>query len=131
MTPAPTKPRARPRATPEQRRRARQRRRTIRRRRAVAGLVVLLIAAAAVAVIGEVGLGGSSSRHPTSAARPARPTPLAAPPFSVHEVDLTYVDATRSMSLRDGSRRPRRLVTRVLYPVPTPHHRLPVPFPLL
>jgi dienelactone hydrolase len=90
-----------------------------------------VIVAAAVAVIGEVDLRGSSSRHAASGARPARPTPLAAPPFSVHEVDLTYVDATRSMSLRDGSRRPRRLVTRVLYPVPTPHHRLPVPFPLL
>jgi dienelactone hydrolase len=106
------------------------RRRAIRRRRATAGLLLGLV----VVGLGYLasGLGGPQRHAQRSAtAKPARPAPVAQAPFKVRELDATYVDATRSVSLPNGARMPRRLVTRILYPVAGAGQRLPAPFPLI
>jgi alpha-beta hydrolase superfamily lysophospholipase len=85
-------------------------------------------------VIVEGGFGGSRSGAP---AKRAASTPTGSPrtiaqaPFAVREADITYVDSTRSISLRTGARKSRRILTRVLYPAAPAGARLPGQFPLI
>jgi predicted dienelactone hydrolase len=128
MTPAPPRE-PRPRARPDARRRDRRRRQVIRRRRALAGLLVVGVVAVVVIAITSAGgsrPGGASASHAARGSLPA-----ARAPFPVHEVDLTYVDFTRSMSPRGRAPVPRRLVTRVLVPTAPSGHRVPGAFPLI
>ena len=133
MTPAPTQARPTP-SSPAQRRQARRRRlqrqRAVRRRRAVA--VLLGLAMFGLVVLVSFWLGSTHLRRApaTTSARSAAPA-VARAPFAIAEQDVTWVDASRFEALRDGTREPRRLVTRVLYPHASAGRRLPGPFPLV
>lgn len=83
-----------------------------------------------LAGLGYLASGLRGPRH-SKAAHASRAITTARAPFPVRELDVTYVDSTRSMSLPDGTRAPRRLVTRILYPVAPVAGRLPGPFPLV
>ena len=90
--------------------------------------MVALVALVVVAISA-----GGGSRPGVAGRSPGAPAslPAARAPFPVDEIDLTYVDSTRSMSLRSGAREPRRLVTRVLVPAAPTGERVPGPFPLI
>ena len=95
-------------------------------------LAVLLLAAVVAVVVIAISAGGGS--RPGAVARSSgtlTSLPPARAPFPVHEVDFTYVDSTRSISLRSGATAPRRLVTRVLVPAAPAGQRVPGPFPLI
>ena len=91
--------------------------------------VLLLLAMFGLVVLVSFWLGSTRLRR-APATRSAVGT-VARAPFAIGEQDVTYVDSTRFEALRDGTRQPRRLVTRVLYPRARGGQRLPGPFPLV
>jgi predicted dienelactone hydrolase len=99
----------------------------VRRRRAAAVLVLCAIVA---------GLAYLASTLRGPARRPAAATAthagaIARAPYAVRELDATYVDRSRWVSLPDGTRAPRRLVTRILYPGVPAGERLAARFALI
>lgn len=86
---------------------------------------------AILVALGYLASGLRGPREPkVPAARPG-PLPVARAPYGVRELDVTYIDSTRSMSLRGGATAPRRLVTRILYPTAPTGRRLAGRFPLV
>lgn len=93
----------------------------------VAGTLLVAILVA----LGYLASGLPGPRGPKVPAARQGPLPVARAPYAVRELDVTYVDSTRSMSLHGAATAPRRLVTRILYPAAPSGRRLAGRFPLV